>query len=71
MKEVTIRTIREEWSPANGEKSKRIDIVKEASNLFIKITLTCLFGEGYLEEKVKQRVKGKEVWLPLGEVILT
>jgi hypothetical protein len=53
MKEVTIRTIREDWSPFNDQKSQRIDIVKEASNLFIKITITCLFGEGYLEEKVK------------------
>jgi hypothetical protein len=38
--------------------------------MFVKITLTCLFGEGYLEEKVKQRTGGKDVWLPLGEVIL-
>jgi hypothetical protein len=35
MKEATIRIIREDWSPKEGEKSHRIDIVREASNLFI------------------------------------
>ncbi len=53
MKEATIRIIREEWSPREGEKCHRIDIVREASNLFIKIVLTCLFGEGYLDAKVE------------------
>jgi hypothetical protein len=69
MKEITIRLIKEEWTTHDGSP-KELDIVKESANLFIRITLTCLFGEGYLEEKVKQRDHGKEVWLPLGEAIL-
>jgi len=59
MKEATICIIREDWTPKEGEKCHRIDIVREASNLFIKIVLTCLFGEGYLEAKVEQKVNGK------------
>lgn len=49
----------------------QLDIVKATSNLMIKIILTCLFGEGYLDAKVKQRSDGKEVWMALGETILT
>jgi cytochrome P450 len=41
MKDVTIHMIREKWMKADKQ---HIDIVKESSNLFIKITLTCLFG---------------------------
>ncbi len=46
MKDVTIREI-QDWG------GKDIDIVKAASNLFIKVTLNCLFGEGYLDAKVR------------------
>ncbi len=66
MKDVTIGEMREFWS--NGEP---IDIVKAASNLFIKITLACLFGEGYVDAKVKQKICGKEKRMPLGECILS
>jgi cytochrome P450 len=41
MKDVTLDVIRNKWMKAEG---KKIDIVKESSNLFIKITLKCLFG---------------------------
>ena len=44
MKDQTINIIRHKWMKAkNGE----INIVSEASNLFINITITCLFGSGY------------------------
>jgi hypothetical protein len=49
IKDVTITTIKNDWSPQDDAKYKRIDIVKETSNLYINITLTCLFGEGYLD----------------------
>ena len=52
-KEATIRIIREDWSPKEGEKCHRLDIVREASNLFIQIVLTCLFGREYLDAKVE------------------
>ncbi len=42
MKEITVETINENWM-----KAETIDIVKEASNLFIKITLKCMFGTGF------------------------
>jgi cytochrome P450 len=42
MKEITIETIKDNWM-----KAESIDIVKEASNLFIKITLKCMFGTGF------------------------
>ena len=41
MKDVTLDVIRNKWMKAEG---RQIDIVKESSNLFIKITLKCLFG---------------------------
>jgi hypothetical protein len=41
MKDVSLDVIRNKWMKAEG---KKIDIVKESSNLFIKITLKCLFG---------------------------
>ena len=66
MKDVTIKEMREEWA-----NMKQVDIVRAASNLFNKIVLTCLFGEGYLDAKVKQRVCGQEVWMPLGETIMS
>jgi cytochrome P450 len=44
MKDKTISIIRNKWMKAkNGE----INIVSEASNLFINITISCLFGPGY------------------------
>jgi cytochrome P450 len=41
MKDVTIHMIHNKWMKAENQQ---IDIVRESSNLFIKITLTCLFG---------------------------
>jgi cytochrome P450 len=41
MKDVSLDVIRNKWMKTEG---KKIDIVKESSNLFIKITLKCLFG---------------------------
>ena len=49
MKEVTIDMIRNKWMKA---KDGRINIVQEATNLFINITLCCLFGTGYEDIKV-------------------
>jgi cytochrome P450 len=52
MKDVTIETIRKNWMKAD---KKEIDIVKETSNLFIKITLQCLFGEDKGDIEVPQK----------------
>lgn len=67
MKQVTISTIQGRWSNAEGSE---IDIVKEASNLFIKITIVCMFGSECADLKLKQRVNGNDVWMSLGEVII-
>ena len=50
MKQVTIQTIQGRWS--NADKSE-IDIVQEASNLFIKITIVCMFGSECADLKLK------------------
>ena len=42
MKDITIDKIQNRWM-----KAEKIDIVKEASNLFIDITLKCMFGSGF------------------------
>jgi cytochrome P450 len=55
MKEVTISMVGE-WT-----RMGEIDIVKEASNLFMKITLVCLFGEGNEDLTVPQRENGQIV----------
>jgi hypothetical protein len=57
MKEVTIDMIRNKWMKI---QSKQIDIVREASNLFIDITLQCLFGAQKGDIKVIQRKNGVE-----------
>jgi hypothetical protein len=49
MKGITIDVIRNKWMNA---KDGQIDIVKETSNLFIKITLQCLFGTDSEDIKV-------------------
>jgi cytochrome P450 len=43
MKEKTISIIRNKWMKANNGE---INIVREAANLFINITSSCLFGSG-------------------------
>ncbi len=57
MKDVTIDMIRNKWMKI---QSKQIDIVREASNLFIDITLQCLFGAQKGDIKVIQRKNGVE-----------
>jgi hypothetical protein len=57
MKDVTIHMIRNKWMKAENQQ---IDIVKESSNLFIKITLTCLFGTSKEDIMVTQRSAGQE-----------
>lgn len=42
MKDITIEMIQNKWM-----KADKIDIVREASNLFIEITLKCMFGAGF------------------------
>lgn len=64
IKEITIRVVEKEWIP-----KKEIDIVKEASKLFMQITLTCLFGKGNENITVKQRCRGVEKQEHLGEVM--
>jgi len=39
MKDITIDKIEKRWM-----KNEKMDIVSEASNLFIEITLKCMFG---------------------------
>ena len=41
MKDISLDVLHNKWMKAEG---KQIDIVKESSNLFINITLKCLFG---------------------------
>ena len=67
MKLVTIQTIRDRWSLADKNE---IDIVQEASNLFVKITIVCMFGAECADLKLKQRVNGRDVWMNLGEVMI-
>ena len=49
IKDKTIGTIRNKWMKANNGE---IDIVNEASNLFMTIITSCLFGSGYEGLKV-------------------
>ncbi len=51
MKDVTIDMIRNKWMKV---KDRQINIVSESSNLFINITICCLFGSGYEGLKVTQ-----------------
>jgi hypothetical protein len=51
-------------------KNDKIDIVKSASKLFIKITLKCLFGGENQDIKVLQRINGVESIQPLGETLI-
>ena len=68
MKGITIDVIRNKWMNA---KDGQIDIVKETSNLFIKITLQCLFGTDSEDIKVIQRFNGVESLKPLGETMIS
>jgi hypothetical protein len=70
MKGATIKVLRDEWT-VKGASQNGLDIVRESTNLFVKLVLTCLFGEASLEYKVKHRHQGKDTWLSIGEAILT
>jgi cytochrome P450 len=65
MKRVTIDIIQKDWIPRG-----QIEIVRETSNLFITITLKCLFGDQYENSKCNLRVKGVEKEVSLGETII-
>lgn len=67
IKKVTIDTIRNRWSDSENNV---IDIVQEASNLFIKITLVCMFGADCEDLKLKQTYKGVDKWVSFGEVVI-
>ena len=67
IKQVTIKTIRDRWFVADKNE---IDIVQEASNLFIKITLCCMFGAECEDLKLKQTINGADAWINFGEVVI-
>lgn len=52
-------------------EGKKIDIVKESTNLFIKITQKCLFGEDDQDIKIIQRKNGVETECLLGESMIS
>lgn len=68
MKNSTIDIIKNKWIKANDGL---IDIVKESSNLFINITLRCLFGSDQENIKIIQRIDGIEELMHLGESIIS
>ena len=47
MKDITIEQIKNKWM-----KAEKMDIVREASNLFIDITLKCMFGSGFKDQSI-------------------
>jgi hypothetical protein len=65
MKDITIETIKKSWMNA-----KKIDIVKESTNLFMDITLKCMFGAEFEHNKITQIINGEKKQVPLGESIL-
>ena len=67
IKKVTIETIQNRWLVAENNV---IDIVQEASNLYTKITLACMFGADCQDLKLKQTYKGVDRWVGLGEVVI-
>ena len=68
MKEVTVHMIRDKWMKAENE---HIDIVRESSNLFIKITLTCLFGTTKEDIMITQRTAGQDSLQLLGQTMIS
>ena len=65
MKDITIEKIQNKWM-----KAEKIDIVREASNLFIDITLKCMFGTDFKDQSIPQISNGEKKNIPLGESIL-
>lgn len=68
IKEITLDVIKNKWMKIEG---KKIDIVKESTNLFIKITQKCLFGEDDQDIKIIQRKNGVETECLLGESMIS
>jgi hypothetical protein len=68
MKDVSLDVLRTKWMTAKGNQ---IDIVKESSNLFIKITLKCLFGGDNQDITIIQRKNGVETQCLLGETMIS
>ncbi len=66
IKDVTIDMIDKKWM-----KCDKIDIVKESSNLFNKITLQCLFGAEKGDIEVEQMVNGVMKMHSVGEVMIS
>jgi hypothetical protein len=46
--------------------TEKMDIVREASNLFIDITLKCMFGSGFKDQSIPQKINGEKKNVPLG-----
>ncbi len=68
IKEIALDVIRNKWMKIEG---KKIDIVKESTNLFNKITQKCLFGEDNQDIKIIQRKNGVEIECLLGETMIS
>lgn len=64
IKQVCFNRIRDIWMNRD-----EIDIVKEAADLFMDITLRTLFGQIENPPKVKQIVIGRIEWWNLGEAL--
>ena len=68
MKDVSLDVLRNKWMKVEG---RQIDIVKESSNLFIKITLKCLFGGDNSDITIIQRKNGVETQCLIGESMIS
>lgn len=62
IKEVTVRTLKDDWRNKMDEQGNNvIEIVKDSSNLIMKIVLSCLFGvKGGENRYVTQYYDGKK-----------
>lgn len=67
MKKATIDMIRNKWMKA---EDRTINIVKEISNLFNKITIGCFFGSDYESLMVPQIRNGVKSEYLLGETVI-
>jgi hypothetical protein len=65
IKEATIYSIRKEWVPV----SKEMNIVKAATDMFIRITHSCLFGKHEKDFLIKQFKDGAEIREPVGQAL--
>lgn len=54
-----------EWLPS----SKEMDIVKAATDLFMRIVLSCLFGKHDKDYLIKQTKDGVEIHEPAGQAM--